>query len=47
LFGSGLNVCPIVGAANGDEFKENVDAFDLALGEEERAWLDLESEYLC
>jgi len=42
LFASPANVFPIVGAANGDEFKENVDAFDLALSEAERAWLDLE-----
>ena len=46
LLSSALNVFPIVGAANGDEFQENVDAFDLVLNEEERAWLDLEREHL-
>jgi aryl-alcohol dehydrogenase-like predicted oxidoreductase len=46
MFASPLNVFPIVGAANGDEFRENVDAFDLALSEEERAWLDLEIDPL-
>jgi aryl-alcohol dehydrogenase-like predicted oxidoreductase len=42
MFASPLDVFPIVGAANGDEFRENVEAFDLALTAEERAWLDLE-----
>jgi aryl-alcohol dehydrogenase-like predicted oxidoreductase len=46
MFASPLNVFPIVGAASGDEFKENVKAFDLALGEQERAWLDLEVDRL-
>jgi len=46
LFASPVNVFPIVGAANGDEFKNNVDAFDLALSETERAWLDLEVDSL-
>jgi len=45
LFASPVNVFPIVGAANGDEFKNNVDAFDLALSEAERAWLDLEIDH--
>jgi len=42
MFGSPLVVFPIVGAANGQEFRDNVRAFDVALGEKERAWLDLE-----
>ena len=46
MFASPLNVFPIVGAANGDEFKQNVDAFDLVLSEAERAWLDLEVDDL-
>jgi aryl-alcohol dehydrogenase-like predicted oxidoreductase len=45
MFASPLNVFPIVGAANGDEFKENVDAFGLTLTAEERAWLDLETDH--
>ena len=44
LFASPVNVFPIVGAANGDEFKNNVDAFGIALSEAERAWLDLETD---
>jgi aryl-alcohol dehydrogenase-like predicted oxidoreductase len=46
MFASPLNVFPIVGAANGDEFKQNVDAFGLVLSEAERAWLDLEVDDL-
>lgn len=45
MFASPLNVFPMVGAANGDEFRQNVDAFDLALTAEERAWLDLETDH--
>jgi aryl-alcohol dehydrogenase-like predicted oxidoreductase len=44
LFGSEVPVYPIVGAANGAEFSENVKAFDVHLTPEERAWLDLERE---
>jgi len=46
MFASPVNVFPIVGAANGDEFKQNVESFDLTLTEQERAWLDLEIERL-
>lgn len=44
MFGSALNVFPIVGAASGQEFLDNTRAFDLALTKAERAWLDLEAE---
>jgi aryl-alcohol dehydrogenase-like predicted oxidoreductase len=40
---SPLDVFPLVGAANGDEFEENVRAFDIELSEEECAWLNLET----
>ena len=43
---SPLNVFALVGAANGDEFAENVKAFDIALSDTERAWLDLDEESL-
>jgi aryl-alcohol dehydrogenase-like predicted oxidoreductase len=43
---SPLNVFPLVGAANGDEFAQNVQALDLSLTEVERAWLNLERESL-
>jgi aryl-alcohol dehydrogenase-like predicted oxidoreductase len=46
MFASPVNVFPIVGAADGDEFKQNVESFDLALNEQERAWLDLEIDRL-
>jgi len=39
-----LNVYPIVGAANGDEFRANLKAFDIALTAKERDWLDLETD---
>jgi aryl-alcohol dehydrogenase-like predicted oxidoreductase len=42
MYASPLDVFPIVGAANGAEFEENLAAFDLVLTEQERAWLDLE-----
>ena len=38
---SPLNVFALVGVRNGDEFAENVQAFDIALTEDERAWLNL------
>lgn len=38
---SPLNVFPIVGAATGEEFAQNIAALEIALSEEERAWLDL------
>jgi aryl-alcohol dehydrogenase-like predicted oxidoreductase len=40
---SPLNVFPLVGAANGDEFAENVRAFEVELSEQDRAWLNLEA----
>jgi len=39
---SPLNVFPLVGAANGEEFAQNLAALDLALSADERAWLNLE-----
>lgn len=39
-----LNVFALVGAANGDEFKANVEACALKLSPEEIAWLDLRSD---
>jgi aryl-alcohol dehydrogenase-like predicted oxidoreductase len=44
LLSSSLQVFPIVGAANGDEFKENLKAFEIKLTPEEREWLDLERD---
>jgi aryl-alcohol dehydrogenase-like predicted oxidoreductase len=41
---SPLNVFPLVGAANGDEMRQNVVAFDIALTPRERDWLDLQVE---
>lgn len=41
MFGSGLHVYPIVGAASGAELAENLRAFEVKLTEKERAWLDL------
>ncbi len=46
MFASPVNAFPIVGAANGDEFRENVEAFDLSLTQRERAWLDLEADQI-
>ena len=42
LFGDAVNVFPIVGAASGAEFAENLRAFDVQLSAQERAWLNLE-----
>jgi len=39
---SPLDVFPLVGAANRDEYAQNVAALDLALTEAEREWLNLE-----
>ncbi|MBN1401742.1 MAG: aldo/keto reductase [Anaerolineae bacterium] len=44
LFSSPLQVYPIVGAANADEFAANVAALEVHLTPEERAWLDLERD---
>jgi aryl-alcohol dehydrogenase-like predicted oxidoreductase len=41
---SPLNVFPLVGAANRDEYAQNVAALDLSLTVNERAWLNLEHE---
>lgn len=38
---SPLNVFPIVGAATGEEFAQNIAALEIALSTKERAWLDL------
>ena len=43
---SPMNVFPIIGAANGDEFRENLRAFELTLSDRECAWLDLECDDL-
>jgi aryl-alcohol dehydrogenase-like predicted oxidoreductase len=43
---SPLDVYPLVGAANGDEFAQNVQALDISLTDAERAWLNLEREGL-
>ena len=40
---SPLNVFPLIGAATGEEFAQNLAALDLVLSEEERAGLDLET----
>jgi len=42
MFGSEVNVHPIVGAANAQELAQNVDAFGVTLTENERLWLDLQ-----
>lgn len=39
-----LNVFPLVGAANGAEFAENLRALEIALTPAECAWLDLEQD---
>ena len=44
MFGSALNVFPIVGAASGQEYMDNTQAFDVVLTEAERSWLDLETD---
>ena len=44
ILDSPLNAFPIVGAANGDEFRENLETFRVALTDRERAWLDLETD---
>jgi len=36
-----LNVFPLVGSLSGDEFKQNVEALDIKLTDQELAWLDL------
>jgi aryl-alcohol dehydrogenase-like predicted oxidoreductase len=41
---SPLNVFPLVGAANGVEYAQNVEALDLDLTAAERAWLNLERD---
>ncbi|MBN1140160.1 MAG: aldo/keto reductase [Anaerolineae bacterium] len=40
---SPLNVFPLVGAANGAEFAENIKAFGIELSEQEYKWLNLEA----
>jgi len=46
VLSSPLNVFPLVGAASGPEFEENVAALDLSLTAQERDWLDLRVESL-
>jgi aryl-alcohol dehydrogenase-like predicted oxidoreductase len=41
---SPMRVFPIVGAANPDEYAQNLAAFDVPLSETERRWLDLETD---
>ena len=41
---SPLNVFPLIGAATGEEFAQNLAALDLLLSDAERAWLNLEQE---
>jgi aryl-alcohol dehydrogenase-like predicted oxidoreductase len=42
---SPLNVFPLIGAATGEEFAQNLAALDLSLSEEDRAWLNLERDW--
>lgn len=44
VLGSPLDVYPLVGAANGTEFAQNVEALDISLTEAQCAWLNLEQE---
>ena len=44
IFGSSLNVFPIVGAANEIELRENAEAPSIILSQAERAWLNLETD---
>lgn len=46
LLGSPIDVFPLVGAASPQEYDENLRAFDVALSERERAWLDLRIDEL-
>ena len=39
-----LTVFPLIGAANGNEFADNVEAFGIALSQQEWEWLDLQHE---
>jgi aryl-alcohol dehydrogenase-like predicted oxidoreductase len=41
---SPLNVFPLIGARTREEFAENVKALDVKLTEQERTWLDLETD---
>jgi len=41
---SPLNVFPLIGAATGEEFAQNIAALDLPLSDAERAWLNLEQD---
>ena len=44
IFGSPMNVFPIVGAAQRRELEDNVQAFNILMTDRERSWLDLEIE---
>jgi aryl-alcohol dehydrogenase-like predicted oxidoreductase len=46
MFGSPVDVYPIVGAASREELADNLRAFDVRLSQEERAWLDLKRDEL-
>jgi aryl-alcohol dehydrogenase-like predicted oxidoreductase len=46
MYASPVNAFPIVGAASRDELADNLRAFDVTLSQEERAWLDLESDQI-
>jgi len=44
MLDSGVNVFPIVGAASREELADNLVASEVVLNQDERAWLDLETE---
>jgi len=44
ILNSPLNVFPLIGAATGEEFAQNLAALDLPLSGVERAWLNLEQD---
>ena len=41
ILNAGLDVYPIVGAANKEELQSSIDALDIVLSPEEEKWLDL------
>ena len=41
ILNAGLDVYPIVGAANKEELQSSIDALDIILSPEEEKWLDL------
>ena len=46
ILASPLEVYPLVGAANADEYEQNLKAFDVPLSEQECDWLDLRRDSL-